>query len=319
MRVILIGYGELASSLLLGILTSGHQLVGILRWERIKYNNVFLAAKDVIYPDKLSVLMHSHNVHEIKAKSVNSKEFWVQAVKLEPDVIIIGSWGEILKKKAIILPKIACINCHPSLLPKYRGPNPYSAVIRQGEEKSGITFHLVDEGIDTGPILLQREVLISPNDTGGSLRNKCAFLAKQNVKQLLDSIEKGKITPTKQNEGLASYFPQIIENDALINWNNSAEFIHNQVRGLSPWLKCYTKHKGHFLTIESSEIMYFENTFGRPGEVVAKTGNSLVVLTGTPGSALAVKGIKVFEFAGNIWSPYYINNFVKIGDILVNI
>ncbi len=318
LRVILIGYGELASSLLLGVLTSGHQLVGVLRWERIRYNNAFLTAKDIVYPDKLSVLMHSHNIHEIKAKSVNGKDFWVQAVKLEPDVIIIGSWGEILKKKTIILPKIACINCHPSLLPKFRGPNPYSSVIRHGEEKSGVTFHLVNEGIDTGPILMQRELPVSQNDTGGSLRNKCAFLAKQNVKPLLDGIEKGMLSPIEQDERLASYYPQINENDALINWKNPVEFIHNQIRGLNPWLKCYTKHKGHFLTVESSEIMYFENTFGRPGEVIAKTGNSLVVLSGTSGAALAIKGVRVFEFAGSIWSPYYIKNFIKIGDILVN-
>jgi methionyl-tRNA formyltransferase len=318
LRIILIGYGELASSLLLGILTSGHKLVGILRWERIKHNNLFLTAKDIIYPDKLSVLMHSHNVHEIKAKSANSKEFWVQAMKLEPDIIIIGSWGEILKKKTIILPKIACINCHPSLLPKHRGPNPYASTIRHGEQKSGITFHLVDEGLDTGPILLQKELLISPDDTGGSLRNKCAFLAKQNIKQLLDNVEKGVISPVKQDEKNASYYPQIKENDALINWHNTAEYIHNQIRGLNPWLKCYTKHKGHFLTIEASELMHFENTFGQPGEIIAKTGNSLVVSTGSSGVAVAVKGVRVYEFAGSLWSSYYINNAVKIGDVLVN-
>jgi len=318
LRVILIGYGELASSLLLGIITSGHELVGVLRWERIKYNNLFLTVKDILYPDKLSVLMHSHNIHEIKAKSANSKEFWIQAVKLEPDIIIVGSWGEILKKKTIILPKIACINCHPSLLPKHRGPNPYSSTIRYGEQKSGITFHLVDEGLDTGPILLQKELLISSMDTGGSLRNKCAFLAKQTVKNLLDKVENGTIVPKNQDERNASYYPQLNENDALINWNNTAEAIHNQIRGLNPWLKCYTKHKGHFLTVESSELMDFENIAGKPGEIIAKTGNSLVVASGSPGTAVAVKGVKVYEFAGSLWSSYYINSSVKIGDFLVN-
>ena len=237
LRVVLIGYGELAQSLLIGIMESRHKVVGVLRWDKERPNKLFAFLRDIFIPDRLISIIRAKNIHEIKSGKANSKKFIKKIKKLKPDVILVGSWGEILKKEIINLPKIAFINCHPSLLPMHRGSNPYASAIKNSESKTGITFHLMNEGIDTGEILLQKEINISDSDTGGSLRNKCAFMAKETVSELLDRIEKAELIPKKQDESKASYFLKLNEDDAKINWNKPARGIDNNIRSLLPWMK----------------------------------------------------------------------------------
>lgn len=316
LRVLLVGYGELASSLMLGILESKHKLVGIVRWETTKENKTLSFLKDIFWPDQFSSLIRSYRINEIKTNSINSKEFYKTALKLQPDIILIGSWGEKFKKHMIILPKVACVNCHPSLLPRYRGSNPYFSTISNGETKSGITFHLVDENLDTGPILLQREVDISNNDTGGSLRTKCSFEARQSIKKLLDGLENAKFLPQKQNEALASYFSGIKSEDANIDWNNPPEIIYNQIRALNPWVSGYTRHKNQILTVSESKIIDLKNLASKPGKILARKASNLIVSTSDPYKAIMLKNTGVYGFLSSLWSFYYINNYIKPGDYL---
>ena len=252
LRVVILGYGELAQSLVLGILQTKHKIAGVLRWKRYKPNRLSAFIKDTFAPEVLLSIIRTHNIKDINAEKANSEKFIKEMKKLKPDVIIVGSWGEILKKEIIDIPKVACINCHPSLLPKHRGSNPYISAIRQGEMTTGVTFHLMDEKIDAGDILLQAEVPISELETGYSLKKKCAFMAKENIQILLDRLERGEIIPTGQKDSEASHFSILAEEDAIINWHESAEFIHNQIRGLHPWIKCYTLFENTFLFIKST-------------------------------------------------------------------
>ncbi|OGI02585.1 MAG: hypothetical protein A2104_10380 [Candidatus Melainabacteria bacterium GWF2_32_7] len=316
LRVILVGYGELASSLMLGVLESKHELVGILRWEKTKSNKLLFFLKNIFWPDQLSSLIKANKISEIEAESINSEKFIKKALKLQPDVIIIGSWGEVIKKNTIILPKIACINCHPSLLPKHRGSNPYASTIIQGETKSGITFHLVNEKLDEGPILLQKEIVISNDDTGGSLRTKCSYTAKEAIKELLEGLENARFLPQKQNEKEASYFPQLTENDAKINWNSSAQSIYNQIRGLNPWMKCYTRYKDQFFMINSSKIIDLKKPVHKPGKILVKSSDDLLVSTADPKKAILLKNIEIYGFLGKLLSRFYIRFFVKTGNFL---
>src|ERR1035437_1218810 len=143
MKVLLIGYGEIASCLVLGVLESGHKLVGVLRWEEAKNNKILYFLKNIFWPNNLTTLIKSYKIHEINLDKANSEEFKKRVLKLNPDIILVGSWGEIFKKDIIMLPTTAFINCHPSLLPRHRGSNPYSSAIIAGEAKTGVTFHLV--------------------------------------------------------------------------------------------------------------------------------------------------------------------------------
>jgi len=317
LKIILLGYGELASSLLLGIVNSGHKLVGVMRWEKAKHSGpVPLAFKEMIFPNNFNSLVKAFKIPEIKAKSANSEQFKKQVLALHPDIILIGCWGEVLKKETILLPKIACINCHPSLLPTHRGSNPYASVIKEGETKTGVTFHLVDETLDTGPILMQQEVPVLPDDTGGSLRIRCAIKAREMVKPLFDGLETGIIIPVAQNHSKSSYYPRLGQNDVMVNWNNSAAKIHNHIRGVNPWIYCYTSHKNTFLKIFSSKIVNINDTLAKPGQIIHKKDLSLTVATAEQGKAIIVDGLEIYRLPGKLWSRLYIDKKIKIGDVL---
>lgn len=316
LKVVLMGYGELAQSLLIGILESRHKIVGVFRWEKELPNKPVAFLRDTFIPDGLTSITRAENIYDIKAGKANSPKFIKEIKKLAPDVIIIGSWGEIIKKEIINLPKTAFINCHPSLLPKHRGGNPYASVIKYGETKTGVTFHLVNEGIDTGEILLQKEIIISQDDTGGSLRNKCAFAAKEAVSEVLDKLEKAELIPKKQDEAISSYFPKLTENDAKISWEKPASEIHNKIRSLIPWMKSYTLHENTFLFINSTKVIELNTCTEAPGKILDKNNGTLIISTADPNKAIMASKIEAYGFLSNLWSDNYINKKIKVGDYL---
>ncbi len=313
LKVVLIGYGSLAQSLMMGIIESGHQIAGVLRW---KEGPLPSPIKNLLTSDNFTHLIKAANINEIKTKKVNSKKFIKEIKKLAPDIILVGSWGEILKQEIIDLPKIACINCHPSLLPYHRGSNPYASAIIQGETKTGITFHLMTEGIDAGDILLQSKISISDNDTGGNLKAKCAYKAKELVAELLNKIQTAELIPKKQDESKASYFPRLIDEDAIITWSKPAIVIHNRIRALNPWMKCYTSHKDVFLFMQSTKIIELDNPEEISGKILSNTNGTLVISTSDPYKALMVSNIEVFGALNRFRSNSYINKKIKIGDSL---
>ena len=324
LKVVLVGYGELASSLLLGIQESKHELVGVFRHEKVEYNPWILKIKDYVYPAPFYLLIKQNNIPEINARSVNSEQFKKEIMRLQPDVILIGSWGEILKKDIIILPKVACINCHPSMLPHHRGSNPYSSAIRAGEKITGVTFHLVDTGIDTGNILAQFAVKITDDDTGTTLRTRCAYTARAGVVELLDGIENGDVIPHPQDENIASYFPRISPMDVVIDWSKPAHTIYNQIRGLHPWTCCYTRYKDRFMRVESAKIVDLAEKCTLPaGTILSKMPKGLLVVTSDKNLGLHLENVEVINFGLSLfsspWSRIFIKYFVKVGDVLTEV
>jgi len=316
LKVVLVGYGELAQSLLLGILNSKHKVVGVLRWEKQRPNKIVAFFRDLFIPDRLTSITRSENLKEIDAKFANSKKFAKEIAKLQPDVIIVGSWGEIFKKETIKLPKIACINCHPALLPTHRGSNPYASAIKNGESTSGITFHLMTETLDAGEILLQKEIEISEEDTGGSLRNKCAFAAKNSVEELLDKLENAELIPQKQDEEKSSYFLRLNPEDARIEWDNPAEKIHNQIRSMLPWIKSYTLHKNTFLYINSTKVIKLNKEAPVAGVILDKDGDSMLISTADKDKGILAKNIEAYGFLSKLWSKRYVRKKIKKSDFL---
>ena len=317
MRIVVVGYDKMFSNLILGALESKNKVVGVFRHERVKLHPFLLFFKDIFAPGKDYSFIKSLNLHEIKARSVNSKAFRNQILKLNPDIILVGSWSEKFKKPIIELPKIGTINCHPSLLPKYRGPNPYMRVIMNGESETGITFHLMDEHLDTGPILMQKKISILQGfngDTGGTLKNKCCCLAKSGINELLTAMNNEMIIPINQSAKDASYYPQICEKDILINFNKSAEEINSLVRALTPWQPAYIAHKNTFLQVGS--IKFFENktNFQKSGMILKKNNKTIWVLTGDNKIA-KINGLKLFSKFGQMFTPLYIKFCIKKGDV----
>ena len=230
LRVVIIGYGEMFTNLIAGTLDANCQIVGVFRDEMRKYNKIVRKLKDIFYPSTDYNYIRSYNLPEIHARGVNTEKFKRELLKLNPDIILVGSWGERISKEVYNIPKIASINAHPSLLPKYRGPNPYFWVIRNREQLSGISFHLINDDYDTGAILAQEEIKVFPSDTGKSLKQRTVLTARGVICELLKDLSEDIIIPLTQIEEKSSYYSY--PDDLELDFSKPAE--ENPKRFASP-------------------------------------------------------------------------------------
>ena len=238
LKVVIVGYGEMFTNLIAGTLDAKCEIVGVLRGDRRNYSPIKRWFKDCFYPSLDYSYIKSYNLPEIKARSVNSEEFKTALLKLNPDVVLVGSWGEKIKKEIFSIPRLGFINAHPSLLPLYRGPNPYYHVIKNREDLSGVSLQLVDEKYDRGAILFQRGVEVLPDDTGESLKKRTVLIARGAVFELLNKLQEDVIIPLTQSEERATYFSSM-QIEIMLDFNKTAEEIYAHVRAMHPWGKTY--------------------------------------------------------------------------------
>lgn len=196
-----------------------------------------------------------NNITVFQPNSLRKEPEAVEALKaLEPDFIIVVAFGQILPKEVLDIPKYACINLHGSLLPKYRGAAPIQWSVINGEKIAGNTTMLMDVGLDTGDMLLKDEVEITRYMTSGELyeqlKNRGANLLVETIKKM----QKGEITPIKQNDEESCYAPMLNKEMAKIDWNKSAEAIHNHIRGLNPWPVATTQYEDKTMKIYESDF-----------------------------------------------------------------
>lgn len=308
-KIFVVGYGEMFANIVLGAKDYGADVFGVLCDEQIKINSFLLFFKRLFFPSKDYSFIKSLKLKEFKYKSINSSELKKELLKYQPDFIFVASWSEKLKKEIIDLPKIATINVHPSLLPKYRGANPYHRVIANREQKTGITFHLVNEKLDSGEILLQKSVEILNTDNGKTLKNKCCKLARSGIVELLEALDKEIIIPIKQNEKEASYYPSINEKDVIIDFGKSAEEIDAQLRGLYPWSSGFFKVNSFYFRVVDYNIKDFKHGF-KSGTILKKGYKSLsVALKGN--KIIEFKKLKGITFLDTFVVPLYIKFFVR--------
>ena len=259
LRVVIVGYGEMFTNLIAGTLDAKCEIVGVLRGDRRNYSPIERWFKDCLYPSLDYSYIKSYNLPEINARSVNSEEFKQALLKLKPDVVLVGSWGEKIKKDIFSIPRLGFINAHPSLLPLYRGPNPYYQVIKHREDLSGISLHLVDEKYDTGAILFQRGVEVLPDDTGESLKKRTVLIARGAVFELLNKLQEDVIIPLTQSEENATYYSSL-QIDIMIDFNQTSEEISAHVRAMHPWGKTYFKAgEDEFLSPNPHKIYILDN------------------------------------------------------------
>ena len=237
LRVVIVGYGEMFTNLIAGALDANCNIVGVLRGEMIKYNPFVRSLKDIFIPSLDYSYIKSYNLPELHTKSINSKTFKKKLIKLNPDIIIVGSWAEKIIKEIYDIPRIATINVHPSLLPKYRGPNPYFWVIRNQENTTGVSFHLVDDDYDTGAILAQEEIKIYPSDTGKTLKERTVLTARGIVCELLKDLNEDMIIPLTQADEKSTYYSHPC--DLELDFKKTAEENYALIRAIYPWGEAY--------------------------------------------------------------------------------
>jgi len=188
---------------------------------------------------------------------------------LSPEVLVVAAYGKLLPSEYLNLAPFGAINVHPSLLPKYRGPSPIQWVLLKGERETGVTTFLMDEGLDSGPILLQERIPIEDEDTYSSLFEKLSRLSAQLTLKTLEGMEKGTLTPISQDHQKACYTKKIDRSLALINWDRPAREVWNKVRALEGWPCAYTFWKGKLLKIWRASLGEGK---GEPGTIIGLKG-----------------------------------------------
>ena len=185
-------------------------------------------------------LAQNHRLPILQPEKMKSPELLQALADWHPDMIAVTAFGRILPKSILGLPPRGCVNVHGSLLPQYRGAAPIQWSLINGDTETGITTMLMDEGMDTGPMLLQETVAIEPDDTATELGNRLAKVGGDLLVETLKRLENKTMVPREQEHDKATYAPILTKEAGLIDWTQSAEHIANRIRGLSPWPGCYT-------------------------------------------------------------------------------
>lgn len=316
LKVVIVGYGEMFTNLIAGTLDSGCEIAGVLRKDTVKYHPLWRKIKDIIDPSVEYNYIKSYSIPEIKARGVNTKEFKQALLKLNPDIILVGSWGEKISKEIYDFPKIAAINAHPSLLPKYRGPNPYFWTIRNQEQISGVTFHLIDKGLDTGAILAQEEIKIYPSDTGKSLKERTVLVARGVVCELLKALREDIIIPLTQREDKACYYSH--PEDLELDFTRTAEENDALIRAIYPWSEAYFYHKDICLAVSSHQTEISENKteFTEAGTIIETDYKNRTISVLCSDNKILKIQIHLYKKYDRPFTKFYIKRELSEGTIL---
>jgi methionyl-tRNA formyltransferase len=233
--------------------------------------------KMVAPPVKL--LAQAEGLPVYQPQEVKSGEAIERIAALDPTCIVVVAYGQLLPAEILAMPQLGTVNVHASLLPKYRGPAPIHWALIRGEERTGITTMLMDVGMDTGDILMQREMPIDPDDTAGSLHDRLAEEGASLLAETLDSLKKGTLKPRPQDDSQATYAPMLAKEDGEIDWNEEAEKVCYRIRGLDPWPGGFTVWKGKRLKLFGCKPLSVP-TQARPGTVIAVEEGGVQVASG---------------------------------------
>lgn len=231
-----------------------------------------------------------NNIEVFQPEKVKDENFIKEMEKLNPDIIVVAAYGQILNEKILNLPKYGCINIHGSLLPKYRGAAPIQWSIINGEEKTGVTIMYMEKGLDTGDMILKKEIPINKEDTYGSVHDKMSLVGAEAVIEAIEMIEKGNVNAQKQDDTLSSYAVMISKDIGHIDWNKNSNEIINLIRGLNPAPIAYTFYEDEVLKIWEAEQICCELELknGEIIDVMPKKG----ILVKTNDSAILIKEIQ---------------------------
>lgn len=243
-----------------------------------------------VVPSPVKEFALQHNLVVFQPKKVNDESFYENLRTLQPDLIIVVAYGQILPKSILDIPRHGAINVHASLLPKYRGASPIAWAILKGEKKTGVTTIKMDEGMDTGDILLQKEIILGERETFETLHDRLALLGEEVLMETLERMERGDLTPIPQDHSEATFAPPFKKEDGRIDWKKEAGEIDRQIRALNPWPGTYTEWKGRLLKIFSGEVRQ-RMSKGEAGRVVWVGADFIEVETGN--GSLLIKEVQL--------------------------
>ena len=292
MRVIFMGTPDFSVGTLEALIQAGHQVVlAVTQPDKPKGRG----GKMQFPPVKETAL--EHGIPVFQPRKVREPENIKELRKYQADVIVVVAFGQILPREILELTPYGCINVHASLLPSYRGAAPIQWAVINGETVSGVTTMQMDEGLDTGDMLLKTEVPLEPKETGGSLHDKLAAAGASLCVRTLKALEEGAVTPKKQGESPTAYASMLKKEMGEICWKDSAISIERLIRGLNPWPSAYTGWQDKTMKIWEAEVLE-EDGGQEPGTVVRVDKDGFLVQTGKgllKVTALQIPGKKRME------------------------
>ena len=287
MKIVYMGTPDFAVAPLEAILKAGHEVTAVVTQpDRQKGRG-----REVQYsPVKECAL--SYGIPVLQPLKIKEKDAVEELRKYPADIFVVAAFGQLLSEEILNMPRFGCINIHASLLPAYRGAAPIQWCVINGEEKTGVTIMQMAKGMDTGDILLQKEVVLDEKETGGSLFDRLMETGAELIVEALPKIEAGELIPVVQKEELATYAGKITKDMGNIDFTKAAVTIERLIRGLNPWPSAFTHYKGKILKIWEadvvSECVNAENPV--PGTVIAMDNESFTLATGE--GALRIRSLQ---------------------------
>lgn len=273
MKVIFMGTPDFSVGTLEALIAAGHEvMLAVTQPDKPKGRG-----KSMQYPPVKEAAL-AHGIEVYQPKRIREPECVEYLKKYEADIFVVVAFGQILTKEILEMPKYGCINVHASLLPKYRGAAPIQWAVINGEKVTGVTTMRMDEGIDTGDMILKEEVVLDKEETGGSLFDRLAKKGADLCVKTLTAIEEGTATYTPQKHEEATHTSMIKKQLGEMDWTKPAQELECLVRGLNPWPSAYTHLNGKTLKIWKSSVL--EKETGKEPGTIEVGKNTIAVQTG---------------------------------------
>lgn len=272
MKIIFMGTPDFAAASLEALIASRHEIQAV-----VTQPDKPKGRKGELTPSPVKVIAKREGIKVYQPLKVRDEEFVKTLRAYNPDVMVVVAFGQIIPLSILKMPKFGCVNIHGSLLPKYRGAAPIQWAVLDGEKETGITTILMDEGIDTGDILLKKTIKIDADETSGSLFDKLMALGAKTILETLDELEKGSLTPTKQGESPTAYAKMLTKAMGLIDFTKSAKELDCFVRGMNPWPSAYTLLSGK--TLKLWKVRAVDGS-GKAGSVIGIDKESFTIACG---------------------------------------
>lgn len=272
MKIIFMGTPDFAAASLEALIASRHEIQAV-----VTQPDKPKGRKGELTPSPVKVIAKREGIKVYQPLKVRDEEFVKTLRAYNPDVMVVVAFGQIIPLSILKMPKYGCVNIHGSLLPKYRGAAPIQWAVLDGEKETGITTILMDEGIDTGDILLKKTIEIDADETSGSLFDKLMALGAKTILETLDELENGSLTPTKQGESPTAYAKMLTKAMGLIDFTKSAKELDCFVRGMDPWPSAYTLLSGK--TLKLWKVRAVDGS-GKAGSVIEIGKESFTIACG---------------------------------------
>ncbi|MCC0643002.1 MULTISPECIES: methionyl-tRNA formyltransferase [unclassified Clostridioides] len=308
MNIVFMGTPDIAVPCLQKIIDEKYEILGVVTQpDKPKGRGKKLGMSPV------KELAIENNIPVYQPIKARDKDFIDTMKSLNPDVMVVVAFGQILPKEILEIPKFGCINVHVSLLPKYRGAAPINWVIINGEEKTGVTTMYMDEGLDTGDMILKTEVNLDENITAGELHDKMMNIGAETLKETLKLIEEGTAPREVQNHEEFSYAPIMNKSLGNIDFSKNAKEIHNLVRGVNPWPSAYTTYNGVTMKIWKTKVLEEESTKDA-GTIIEVNKDGIKV--STKDKVLLIEEIQMPNKKRMLVGEYIKGNTIEIGVVL---